>query len=111
MRKNEKSIIVFFCLCLILGAAIRTVRTKCGGDFKYSAIPQAAAAAEDRRRVNINTADREGLTGIRGIGPVLAERIIVYRDENGKFGSLNDLLKVKGIGPKKLDAIKNNVDL
>ena len=48
--------------------------------------------------VNINTADEEELDTLPGIGPVLAGRIIKYRDENGPFSSVEDILNVYGIG-------------
>ncbi|MCD6539141.1 MAG: helix-hairpin-helix domain-containing protein [Candidatus Omnitrophica bacterium] len=45
------------------------------------------------------------------IGEVLAKRIISYREKNGPFQSIEDLKKVKGIGEKKLKAIKNSISL
>lgn len=57
--------------------------------------------------ININTAAKEQLTALPGIGDVLAQRIIDYRNKNGSFHSLNELDKVKGIGSKILDKIKN----
>lgn len=48
--------------------------------------------------VNLNTADRDALMEIPGIGEVLSGRIIAYREENGAFATLEELDKVKGIG-------------
>ena len=56
--------------------------------------------------VNINTASKRELDALPGIGEVLAQRIIEYRNANGPFGSVNDLTKVKGIGEKTLEKIK-----
>jgi len=56
--------------------------------------------------VNINTADEKLLTELPGIGPVTAEAIIDYRQTNGKFKSIDELTKVKGIGPKTLAKLK-----
>lgn len=55
--------------------------------------------------VNINTADLETLSALPGIGEVLAQRIIDYRQENGSFQALEELTNVKGIGTKRLEAI------
>ncbi len=57
--------------------------------------------------VDVNTAGGEELQTLRGIGPVLAERIIAYREEHGPFGSLEELLEVKGIGPATLDGLRD----
>lgn len=55
--------------------------------------------------VNINTAAAEDLQTLPGIGPVLAQRIIGYREENGPFTAPEELTRVKGIGEKKLEEI------
>lgn len=57
--------------------------------------------------VNVNTASQKDLEFLPGIGEVIAQRIIEYREQNGAFSRPDDLLKVKGIGEKKLEAIKN----
>ncbi|MCL2802845.1 MAG: ComEA family DNA-binding protein [Micrococcales bacterium] len=50
--------------------------------------------------VNVNLASQEELTALPGIGPVLAGRIVDFRETNGPFGGLGDLAQVSGIGPK-----------
>ena len=56
--------------------------------------------------ININTADKELLTQLPGIGPKTADSIIEYRKTNGDFKSLDDLTGVKGIGEKTLSKLK-----
>lgn len=55
--------------------------------------------------VNINTADADTLTALPGIGQVLAERIVAYRQQNGPFRAIEEITKVEGIGEKKAEAI------
>lgn len=60
-------------------------------------------------QVNINTADQQTLQTLKGIGPVLAARIVNWRQINGHFGSKQDLLKVQGIGSKLLSNIEAQI--
>lgn len=57
--------------------------------------------------ISLNRADVAELEGLPGVGPVLAERIVSYRDENGRFESVDDLLDVAGIGEAKLASIRD----
>ena len=60
-------------------------------------------------KVNINQADLAQLETLPGIGAKKAQAIIDYRTANGSFHSLEDLGKVKGIGPKMLEKLKDLV--
>jgi len=59
--------------------------------------------------IDINQATANELEVLPGIGPVLAQRIIEERNRVGKFSSKEDLIKVKGIGKKKLAKIKDQI--
>ncbi|MGB0723717.1 MAG: ComEA family DNA-binding protein [Gammaproteobacteria bacterium] len=56
--------------------------------------------------VNLNTADAQALATLNGIGDSRAQAIVAYRDANGPFKSVEDLVKVKGIGEKLLAKLK-----
>ena len=52
-------------------------------------------------KIPVNQANQVELQFLDGIGPVLAERLVRHRTKNGAFATINDLIKVKGIGPKR----------
>ena len=56
--------------------------------------------------INVNTADKELLVALPGIGPKTAERIIRHRRKQGKFSDISQLKQIKGIGEKKLEQIR-----
>ena len=94
---------IFLCLMTVVLAC-----SGGGTGADYTITPQKAAAdvtpAEDPP-VDLNTAGAEELDTLPGIGPVLAERIIQYREEHGPFASVEELDEVKGIGASVLEKI------
>ena len=76
---------------------------------KKGATPSAPGATSSDK-VNINTADATALETLDGIGPALAQRILDFRESNGRFSSVSDLQKVTGIGDKKFAAIKDHIE-
>ena len=87
--KNYKKILTFLVVVL----------------FVLSMVP--VALADDGEKININAATVEELVNLKRIGPKYAERIVQYRDANGPFVKVEDIMMVKGIGPKTLEVNKD----
>jgi len=66
---------------------------------------------ESELKININVASEAELQNLPNVGPVIAKRIVRYRNENGGFKQTEDLLKVKGIGKKTLAKIESAIVL
>ncbi|MCM3696550.1 ComEA family DNA-binding protein [Microbacterium oleivorans] len=69
----------------------------------------APAAPEGDGRVNLNTADLAALDTLPRIGPAIAQRILDWREANGRFTSVDDLMAVPGIGEKMLASLRDLV--
>jgi competence protein ComEA len=77
---------------------------------------QAAAAPQDAAdtkavgaAVNLNTASASQLEAVPGIGPKMAQRIVEYRQKNGAFKKIEELMNVKGIGEKSFLKLKAHI--
>lgn len=71
----------------------------------------AEAATAATAPVDLNTATAEQLDTLPGIGPVTAAAIVAWRDEHGSFGSVEQLSEVDGIGPARLDKLRDLVQV
>ena len=137
--KREKHVILFLVCTLTLGYGVKLYQgSRLYDDFKpvtsiekESFEKKARLAYDTSKRkglnssesstendskpqteiININTAKKQNLVKLPKIGPVTAERIIRFRDDYGPFKSIDDLLKVKGIGPKTLEKLKLQITL
>ena len=137
--KREKHVILFLVCTLILGYGVKLYQgSHLYDDFKPVASIEkesfenkARLAYDTSKRkglnssesstendsklqteiININTAKKQNLVKLPKIGTVTAERIIRFRDDYGPFKSFDDLLKVKGIGPKTLEKLKPQITL
>jgi competence ComEA-like helix-hairpin-helix protein len=65
--------------------------------------------AELADRVDLSSASAEDLCRLSGVGPALAERVVAWREDHGGFRSVDDLAQVKGIGERKLAALRSQV--
>ncbi len=71
--------------------------------------PGGSAGAAGSGLVNLNTASLDQLQTLPGVGPVLAQRIVEYRDQHGGFASVADLRSVSGIGDARYNELKSRV--
>lgn len=74
-----------------------------------SADGNGGSGGSNGEKVNINTADEAGLMTIPGIGESRAKAIIAYREENGKFQSVEEIMKIDGIKEKMFEKIKDSI--
>ncbi len=71
--------------------------------------PVGSVRSGESELISLNRADAEALQKLPGVGPVLADRIVAYREANGPFERIEDLLQVPGIGETKLASIRDLV--
>ena len=69
-------------------------------------VSEASLDGEASTRINVNTASSSELQALPGIGPKKAGAIVAYREANGPFKRVDDLVEVKGIGPKTLAKLR-----
>lgn len=67
----------------------------------------SGGTADGDGKLHLNRATASDLEALPGVGPVLAERIVSFRDENGPFETIEDLLEVPGIGEAKLSSFRD----
>ena len=100
MRQSFRLRSVAVLVCLTLLGTVATI---------VQGAPPSAESAERPvagKPLDINRATVSGLTAIPGIGKVTAARIVAWREQNGPFRRVEDLMKVKGIGEKSLARIR-----
>ena len=71
--------------------------------------PAVQPGVETGGRVNLNTADASELETLPRVGPAMSARIIAWREENGRFTAVEDLMSVSGIGDKTFEALRDLV--
>lgn len=74
--------------------------------FAAAPTPSTAPKATEARPIDINTADGAAFETVPGIGKSLSQRILTFREKNGPFQSVDDLMKVQGIGEKSIQKLR-----
>lgn len=95
MQKRIMAVITFMTVALMMAWAV-------------PAIAEEVQHLENQI-IDINTATRDQLITLDGIGETYADRIIEYRKQNGPFQTPEDITKVKGIGEKTFESIKDRI--
>lgn len=94
INRFQQALVLVLCLGLLVSPAVGLAQ-------QGQATPTA--------KVNLNTATIDQLQTLPGIGPVLAKNIVEFREKNGKFARIEEILNVKGMGEKKFQAIKDRL--
>ena len=121
LKKPEKWVLAVTALFLVLTLGYHLGRSRVPAEFSVQTVQESAGSRErsaaeatetepaEMPAVNLNTAGREELCALDGIGETLAERIIAYREENGGFASVEDITKVSGIGSGTLERLRGRI--
>ncbi len=115
LEKYEKGLIAFLVLALLLGLGFSVYKKSHPGvDIRiagYSSGSGQDIGELPSFKININEASEADLAKLKGVGRVLAGRIVKYRESRGPFGSIDDIRKVKGVGKALYERIKDNISL
>jgi competence ComEA-like helix-hairpin-helix protein len=107
MTREESRIVGFLALSIVLGSvALLTLRLGRRSPELLSAVEVDLSSGESVSPVDVNRATFDELVAVPGIGPVLAQRILDLRESEGEFETLQELIRVRGIGEKTLRKIE-----
>lgn len=118
MKREQRSHLILG-VVLAVGTVLIGMTAAASPDFRFpqlvpTPVPFEAAEASsavEYRKINVNTATVTELESLPGIGPVMAQSIVDYRTENGSFRNRKDLMKVRGIGEKTYEKLKDQITL
>ena len=110
----EKIVLIIALICVGVLFAFKAISMQAQPDkvITYTVNNSAVSTVSQEslsEKVNINTADKERLTSLKGIGESKAEAIISYREANGPFSDITELMNVDGIGQKTFENIKDMI--
>ena len=108
-KSGRKTLVVALAVVAALVAWPRGGGAALQSHSGYSSMGSAPIESDVPSRVNVNTASVDDLAGISGIGVRRAMAIVEYRDQNGPFRSVEDLLYVPGIGALELSGFRDRL--
>ena len=108
LKNSERILLSFIASAIILGCVVRYYKVQ-RERVEYLPENNFETFQKETKPVDINKAGLKDLTQLDGIGPHLAREIISYREEKGLFPNNEDIMKVKGIGPKKFGKIEKKI--
>lgn len=88
---------------------IPTIEQAQDGEQTNTSSSKTGSSTKKEAKININTAGAEELQELSGVGPALSERIIAYREANGRFARIEDLQNVSGIGETRFANLKDKI--
>ena len=106
---QEKRVLIALSAFAVLGLAVLGYRNYFARPKLKVISMEYESVVKEKRLVNINTADINKIETLPGVGPKLAKDIIDYRAAHGSFLLKEDLTKVRGIGPRKYEEIKEYI--
>ena len=99
--QQERQVVLFLLALALAGLGINFLAKR------YAPVRALVCVAPQMGKVNLNDTDKQTLIGIPGIGEKLAQRIIEYRGQQGRFEEVEDLKKIKGITGYRYEKIKD----
>ncbi len=115
LRRRCGLIAAALCVCFALGLLLGQLTANRSRQGVTVQVSREGAAAVSQPAdtpavlLDLNTATAEELMTLSGIGEQLAGRIVAYREENGPFRYVYELMNVSGIGEKKYEAIRDSI--
>jgi competence ComEA-like helix-hairpin-helix protein len=103
LTKEEKQVVLFLVIIALAGTGLNFLSKR------FAPVRAMACVSRDLGKININTAEKQTLKLIPGVGDKLAQRILDYRNDNGKFNELEDLRKVKGFHNRILEKARDSL--
>lgn len=101
LTQQERQVILFLVVIALSGSGINFLAKR------FSAVRSIACANPSLGKINVNTADKQTLKLIPGVGEKLAGRILDYRQKNGKFIQPEDLRRIKGFHSRTLEKARD----